>query len=455
MSHWAEDAVFYHIFPLGLCGAPARNDSVSPPVLRLEKLLPWMHHARKLGATALFLGPLLESESHGYDTVDFFSVDRRLGTNALLKAMVEEAHRLDMRVIMDAVFGHVGRQFPAFRDLREKGRSSPHAAWFRGVDFSRRSRLGDPFDYECWKGAMELPRLELRSPVVREHLFSAVQRWVEEFRIDGLRLDTADWLDFEFLGALRARCTGLREDFWLMGEVVHGDYRKWVSPQMLHSVTNYEVYKGLWSSHVDGNFFEIAHSLQRQFGGDGLYRGLPLYNFADNHDVDRVADSVRDPAHLFTLYCLLFTMPGVPSIYYGSEWGIEGKRTPTDDSMLRPCLDLESLLRSRPADLPDVVHRLAGLRLASMALRRGAYRQLHVASRQIVFERKWENEDVVVAVNAAPTPVALAVPSTMAAATLTDMLNGQDVIENGADDDMWHFTVPAHWARILRVQRTP
>lgn len=179
-----------------------------------------------------------------------------------------------MHVILDAVLGHVGRGFWAFRDVLTHGPSSDYCSWFRGLDFGKRSGLNDSFQYEYWKDAPELPRLALSCPAVRAHLFAAIEHWISRFQIDGLRLDSTDWLDTEFLGALRRHCDGLRPDFWLMGEVIHGDYRRWANPEMLHSVTNYEVYKGLWSSHVNRNYFEIAHSLDRQFGPYGLYRGL-------------------------------------------------------------------------------------------------------------------------------------------------------------------------------------
>lgn len=450
MTEWA-DAFFYHLYPMGMCGAPPRNDRASPPQTRLSKLLPWIAHARELGATALYLGPVFESGSHGYDTIDFFQVDRRLGTEASLRELVRAAHDLGLRVIFDAVFGHVGREFWAFRDLRERGPDSAYRGWFRGVDFGARSRLGDAFRYEHWRDAPELPRLDLACPAVREHLLSAVDHWVSHFGVDGLRLDSADTVDPEFLRALRAHAERLRPDFWLMGEVIHGDYRRWANPTALHSVTNYEAYKGLWSSHVDRNYFEIAHSLDRQFGPRGLYRDLPLYNFADNHDVNRVASMVRERAHLFSLHCLLFTMPGIPSVYAGSEWGIAGTRTPTDDRALRPCLDLNEMRRGSGQDLFDAIRRLAALRQRSEALRRGDYRPLAVASQQLAFLRQAPGEAVIVAVNAAPaTAMTLPVPG-CDRAILTDLLDPPARFEGARGQA--RVEVPGTWARVLRVER--
>ncbi len=191
MSHWSDESVFYHLYPLGLCGAPEANDLSSPPVPRLDALGPWLAHASTLGANALYIGPVFESLSHGYDTVDYFTVDRRLGTNQTLADTCARARDLGFRLVLDAVFNHVGRGFHAFRDLQEHGRASRYADWFAGIDFARKSPFGDPFAYEGWNGHYNLVKLQVRNPSVRAYLFSAVSRWMEELRIDGLRLDAA------------------------------------------------------------------------------------------------------------------------------------------------------------------------------------------------------------------------------------------------------------------------
>ncbi len=452
-AEWVRDAVFYHIYPLGLCGAPGRNDFSSPPEPRLERLYGWLDHIQGLGANAIYLGPLFESGSHGYDTADYFHVDRRLGTDATLRAFSAEVHRRGMRLILDGVFNHVGRDFWAFRDVQAHGEASAYRDWFAGLRFGESSRYGDPFTYQGWNGHTSLVKLNPHHPPVVEHLFQAVRTWIEDFAIDGLRLDAADSLDFGFLRQLGGFCRGLRPDFWLMGEVVHGDYNRWANPDMLDATTNYEAYKGLYSSLVDKNYFEIAYALNRQFGAGGLYRDLPLYNFADNHDVNRVASNLKTPAHLYPLYGLLFTMPGVPSIYYGSEWGMTGQRTPTSDQALRPALDLGEMRRVAPQpDLAGVIARLAGLRRQSDALRRGSYRQIHVAAEQLVFARETTSERVIVALNAAATSARLEVDlGERRDGQAVDLLNsGETLPIRGGRlvlDPVW-----PRWARVLRVR---
>jgi cyclomaltodextrinase / maltogenic alpha-amylase / neopullulanase len=450
--HWSHDAIFYHIYPLGFCGAPTRNDFASSPTSRLDKVQQWISHLRRLGINALYLGPVFEATAHGYDTANYYEIDRRLGDRQTLAKLSSELHRNGIRLILDGVFNHVGRDFWAFRDVQRYGAASIYKDWFAGLRFDARSPYGDAFTYQPWSGHYDLVQLNLQHPAVRAHLFDAVSMWVNEFNIDGLRLDVADCLDFDFMHALRDFTRQIRPAFWLMGEVVHGDYRRWANPQTLHSVTNYECYKGLYSSLVDKNYFEIAYTLNRQFAPGGIYTDLPLYNFADNHDVDRVASSLGDPAHLYPLYLLLFTIPGVPSIYYGSEWGLEGKRTPQSDSALRPNLDLDYLQRnSTHPRLVDDISRLSTARQSFPALRQGAYTQLNVAHEQFAFARYTDSEYLVVLLNAADAPARMEVPVPAHFTSAVDVLNdGERFPVQGGK--LHIETVYPHWGRILKLE---
>jgi glycosidase len=449
MQHWSQDAIFYHIYPLGFCGAPQNNDFFQSPVPRLEKIFAWLDHIQGLGANALYLGPLFESSRHGYDTADYYWVDRRLGRNETLAALSNEIHRRGMRLVLDGVFNHVGRDFWAFRDLRQNGVHSPYTGWFSRLDFEHVSPFGDPFSYEGWNGHFELVRLNQSNPDVKNHLFEAVRTWVRDFDIDGLRLDAADCLEPGFIRDLAAYCHNLRPDFWLLGEVIHGDYRNWANAEMLDSVTNYECYKGLYSSLAEANYFEIAYALNRQFGSGGIYRDLPMYNFVDNHDVDRVASKLAQPAHLYPLYLLLLTMPGVPSIYYGSEWGLQGQRSSTDDSALRPCIELQDMVRSvsQPA-LPGVIARLAQIRRQYPVFTLGGYRQVFVAHQQLAFCRENEHGLAFVAINAAQQPAAFEI-TVMApdGSVFEDVLNAGERFS--VQGQKLRFSVAPGWGRIL------
>ncbi len=263
--NWVNESIFYHIYPLGFCGAPQQNGQ-DAPVNRIGKLSGWIPHLRELGVNALYIGPVFESSEHGYDTRDYYNIDRRLGSNEDFKRLCRELHENGIRVVLDGVFNHVGREFWAFQDVQKNGSASPYCGWFHNLNFGGGSPLGDPFWYEGWQGHYNLVKLNLRNPDVVSHLLGAVGMWIDEFGIDGLRLDAADCVDMDFFHQLRNYCKGRNPDFWLMGEIIHGDYNRWANPGALDSVTNYECRKGLYSSHNDKNYFEIAYSLNRQIG---------------------------------------------------------------------------------------------------------------------------------------------------------------------------------------------
>jgi cyclomaltodextrinase / maltogenic alpha-amylase / neopullulanase len=446
--HWAADAVFYHLFPLGCFGAPERNPFSGPAVDRISGLRRWFDHLERLGVNALMLGPIFESSTHGYDTADLFQIDQRLGDNDSFAALARELHQRGIRLVLDGVFHHTGRDFPAFRDVLARGAASEFRDWYY-LDFARSSPRGDPFHYDAWQGHLSLAKLNLGNRAVRDHLLAAVSSWIERFDIDGLRLDAADSLDFDFQRELAAHCKAREPDFWLMGEVVHGDYRRWANRGGLDSTTNYEAYKGLWSSLNDRNYFEIAYTLKREFGADGIYRGIPLYNFVDNHDVTRAASILKDRAHLYPLYALLMMMPGVPSIYYGSEWGIEGCKIRGTDAPLRPALDpIEAGRDSQHQELCAAIAKLIAIRQRHPALRHGDYVELHVEHEQFAFMRREAAESIVVALNASSDPALLPL-------RLPEPIRGRltDVLNTGESFDLVggraKLSIPPRGARIL------
>lgn len=449
MKSTIHKTVFYHIYPLGLCGCQAQNDFSCPAGHCFEKLAEELPRIKSLGVNALYIGPVFESTSHGYDTVDYYHIDRRLGNNDSFRLFCEKCHEAGIKIVLDAVFNHTGRDFFAFKDIQKNGSNSPYRNWYANLSFDRQSCYGDCFHYDGWAGCMNLVKLNVDNSEVREHLFGAVRFWKENFNIDGLRLDAADVLSPAFLDALGGFCRNLDEDFWLMGEVVHGDYNNWARNGRIDSVTNYELYKGLWSSFNSRNFFEVAYSLNRQFGNGGIYTYAPLYTFADNHDVDRIASTLTNDAHLFPLYGLLFTVPGIPSLYYGSEYAVRGKRTHGSDSQLRPALPpfAETFPDfARPtADsgaLFSAIQTFAKIRAESPALQQGSYRQIFVSHDQFVFLRETAEEKVIVAVNAENTEKTLSLAGF--SGRWHDVLNGGDF------DSLNQVNVPRCWLRILK-----
>ncbi|MBC7475694.1 MAG: alpha-glucosidase C-terminal domain-containing protein [Candidatus Sericytochromatia bacterium] len=452
MTHWAYDSFFYHIYPLGFCDAPTNNNFHAPIYHRLIKIYDWIDHFQSMGINALYLGPVFDSDTHGYDTADYYHVDRRLGNRETLAKLIYTLHQRGIRVILDGVFNHVGRNFWAFQDVLKNGRNSLYCDWFEGLKFGQKSPYGDPFTYKAWNGHYNLVKLNLKNYYVKEHLFKAVEMWIRELGIDGLRLDAADCLRLDFLRELADFCKKIKPDFWLKGEIIHGDYRTWANEHTLDSVTNYECYKGLYSSHNDKNYYEIAHSLNKQFGKEKIYGHLPLYNFVDNHDVNRVASILKNQSHLYPLYALLMTMPGIPSIYYGSEWGLKGKRKRNSDHTLRPSLDLNKVdKRNKNKDLVKAISDFSKIRHNHHALRHGKYTELFVNHEQFAFSRQSNNETIIVAVNSSEQSVPLEFNVQVNGKYLVDLLNHGErfKIENGKVriDKMWSC-----WARIMLVE---
>ncbi len=397
---WYDETIFYHIYPLGMVGAPKENP-YGPPVQRLNKIIPWISHIRKLGCTGLYIGPLFESVGHGYETTDYKRLDSRLGTNEDLKNFVAECHAQGIRVIFDGVFNHTGRDFFAFKDLQKNREHSPFKDWYCNVNFWGNTEYNDGFSYDNWGGYNLLVKLNQHNPSVREYICDVVRFWVKEFDVDGIRLDAADVLDFGFMKELRRTCNDLKNDFWLMGEVIHGDYNRWANADTLHSVTNYHLHKALYSGHNDHNYFEIAHTVKRQYeSGMNRPNGVQLYNFADNHDVERIYTKLNNKAHFIPLHILLYTLPGIASIYYGSEFGIEGRKEKGSDASLRPELHLEDYgdaFENNPCT--KVIASLGKIRNRIEALTYGDYRELLLTTRQYAFSRSYKGVSVLVTVN--------------------------------------------------------
>lgn len=391
---WAYESVFYQIYPLGFCGAPFENDGVLEH--RILKVLDWIPHMKKLGVDAIYFSPIFESDTHGYNTRDYRLLDTRLGTNEDFKEVCGKLHENGIRVVLDGVFNHVGRGFGPFQDVVRNREGSRYAGWFHRIDFGGNSNYNDGLWYEGWEGNYDLVKLNLRNGEVVDYLLDSVKFWVEEFGIDGLRLDVAYSLDEEFVRRLRSFTNGLKQDFVLIGEMLHGDYNRMMNDSMLHSVTNYECYKGLYSSFNSMNMFEIVHSLMRQFGPENwtLYKGKHLLSFVDNHDVTRVASILSNEKHLPLIYALAFGMPGIPCVYYGSEWGVKGEKAQGDPA-LRPCFE-EPVWN----ELCDWISRLAEAKKNSEALNYGTFRSVLLTNKQCIIERKTDNERVLVAINA-------------------------------------------------------
>ena len=424
---WYNETAFYHIYPLGLSGAPKQNE-YKEPVHRLRDMKVWIDHIKEMGFGAIYIGPLFESVGHGYETTDYKKLDSRLGDNEDLKDFVATCHAKGLRVIFDGVFNHTGRDFFAFKDIQQNRENSRYRDWYCNVNFWGNTEYNDGFSYENWGGYNLLVKLNQRNPEVQQYIADVIRFWVSEFDVDGIRLDAADVLDFDFMRVLRQVANEVKPDFWLMGEVIHGDYIRWANESTLHSVTNYHLHKALYSGHNDHNYFEIAHTVKRLNDMGNLH----LYNFSDNHDVERIYTKLNNKKHFAPVHILVYTLPGVPSVYYGSEFGIEGKKERWSDDSLRPELHIEDYkdaLEKNPCT--SLIARLGEIRKTQMALSYGDYRELLLTNRQYAFSRNYNGTSVVITVNNDDSDYVMTVRAGEAP-TYIGLLSGQKVdVVNG------------------------
>lgn len=434
---WAYESVFYQIYPLGFCGAPFENDGNLQQ--RILKVNDWIEHIQKVGANAIYFSPIFESDNHGYNTRDYYKIDVRLGTNEDFKNVCTNLHNAGIKVVLDGVFNHVGRGFWAFQDVLRNRENSPYRDWFH-ISFDGNSNYNDGLWYEGWEGNFDLVKLNLRNEDVIQHIFNAVKSWIEEFDIDGLRLDVAYCLDKEFIKRLRAHCDGLKQDFFLLGELLHGDYNQFMNGEMLHSATNYECYKGLFSSFNSMNMFEIVHSLLRQFGPEQwtLYKGKHLLAFVDNHDVSRIASNLANERHLPLIYAMCFGMPGIPSVYYGSEWGARADKSEGDPA-LRACF--ETPIEN---ELTAWISKLAEAKKNSKALNYGSFSSVVLTNKQCIFERNCDGERVLVAINADGEEFTAHFDAGCGCAV--DLITGENFDFGGG------ATLPAYSAKFLKME---
>ncbi len=361
----------YQLHALGAAGVGWVNpdvDAAEPCGHGLDRLGAWLDDVAGLGAGAVLLTPIFVSQTHGYDTVDPFRIDQRLGDDAAFDRFVGACHDRDLLLFLDGVFNHVGRAFPAFRDVLERGRESEYTGWFE-LDFEHDD--GDGFAYKTFEGHRELVALNHGDERVLDWAQRVACHWLDR-GADGWRLDAAYTIRRSFLAALADAIHARFADAFVFGEVIHGDYTGFVDATRVDSVTQYELHKAIWSSLNDANLFELAWALRRH---REMVAAFAPVTFVGNHDVTRIASQVTDPARLPAAFATLFALPGHPCIYYGDELGWTGvkQQGPGGDDAIRPPLP----------DHADGDHGLLALHRELVAFRR-ANRWLTTADCEVV-----------------------------------------------------------------------
>lgn len=420
---WVEHVIWWQVYPLGFVGAFPADPPPTPDEHRLRRIVDWLDHAIALGASGLALGPVFASRTHGYDTTDHYSIDPRLGDNGDFDELVDQAHRRGLRVLLDGVFNHVGTDFPRYREALDGGPEHPSSAWFR------RRRNG----FDTFEGHGELIALNHREPAVVDYTVEVMSHWLAR-GADGWRLDAAYAVPDGFWSQVLPRVREAHPDAWFVGEVIHGDYAGRVAAGF-DSVTQYELWKAVWSSLNDGNFHELDHALTRH--DEFLATFVPL-TFVGNHDVTRIASRMDDPRHLEHALVLLFTIGGVPSVYAGDELGYRGVKEDRagGDDAVRPEFD------SPPTEDSDIfrLHKyLIGLRRRHPWLHWATTSAVQLTNRQYVYETRHGDDALMVALNVDDEPLTISLGDTA-------LRRGRVVAGSGAPpaEELDRLTVPPH-----------
>lgn len=331
---WVDHLIGWHVYPLGFVGASTRLESQEVSH-RLAHLGAWLDHAVALGCSSLALGPVFSSASHGYDTLDYFTIDPRLGDDDDFDHLLQAAHARGLSVLLDGVFNHVSRRNRIVQDAQSAGPDSDAGRMVRWCEGH----------LDVFEGHSDLVALNHDNPAVREHVTRIMNYWCGR-GVDGWRLDAAYSVNPEFWAAVLPSVREKYPDVWIFGEVIHGDYASIVRASGMDSVTQYELWKGIWSSIESRNFFELDHALGRHNEFSDAFTPM---TFVGNHDVTRIASRVgQDGAVLAT--AILATIGGIPLIYYGDELayrGVKEERFGGDD-------DIRPVFPASPADLSNL-----------------------------------------------------------------------------------------------------
>ena len=402
MPDWIEHALLWQVYPLGFVGAEAAAADRPGVAHRLGHLTSWLDYAVELGASGLLLGPIFASSTHGYDTIDYFRIDHRLGDEADFDALIEAAHRKGLRIVLDGVFNHVGREFSGFqRALADPTHAG--AVWFRKVQPEDRAAGKEP-EYATFEGHHQLVALNHAEPAVADYVVSVMRHWLER-GADGWRLDAAYAVPRRFWAEVLPRVRDGFPEAYIFGEVIHGDYAGFVHETSVDAVTQYELWKAIWSALNDRNFFELAWALDRH---DALLDSVVPRTFLGHHDVTRIASQLTDDRHLPHALVILMTCGGTPSIYYGDEQafrGIKEHRAGGDDA-------IRSAFPATPAGLAPFgwpIYRLhqelIGMRRRHAWLHRARTRAVELANTHFFFEAVDGEHRLLVALNLADAPV--------------------------------------------------
>jgi cyclomaltodextrinase len=424
---------------------------------RLANIRNYYEHIQQMGINVIQFGPIFESVSHGYDTTNYKQIDHRLGNNDLFKQILAELHALGMRVIVDGVFNHVGREFPSFKDIRLNHESSQYVSWHY-IDFNGNSPYNDGFDYKNWEGHYDLVKLNLQERKVKEHIFDIAKYWLQDVGIDGWRLDVASLISPDFWKEFGEVCRASRPDCLLLGEVIREPYTQWIGPGLLDAGTGYQVHKSIWSSIQSNNMYELKAVLERLFHPQwGILRETALMNFLGNHDTTRIRSILQDDRKLISAFFILFTLNGFPKIYYGDEIGITGFKTDlSDEDVRKPMIELSEAWPSNGEVILKNVKRLTKFRKNNHALMYGNLISVFADSNVIAYLRKSFQQTLVIVANTGLEPLTKTLPlwnQNLDNSVFVDILNDDQKEYDVKNNQLVVPDLQPGWGKVLQKIR--
>ena len=342
---WVNDTVWYQIFPDRFCnGTPEKNgEDILPwrtgPVTNQERfggnlagIRKRLSYLKELGINGIYLNPIMEAESnHKYDTRDYTKIDPYFGDNEEFALLVKEAHELGIRVMVDAVFNHCGRHFAQWLDVEENGEKSEFADWFMIHDWNALKKQGDTRDGRFYSFAFNeyMPKLNTNNEEVIRYFSDICESWIRDFDIDGIRFDVGNEVSHRFLKRVRERVKSLKPDIYLLGEIWH-DASQWLMGDEYDSVMNYPLMSGIHDFFLDKESTkeDFEYMVNRCYTMYMQQCNNVLFNLLDSHDTERLMNRLKNLNVFYQQLAVLFTMPGSPCIYYGTEIAMEGGHDP-------------------------------------------------------------------------------------------------------------------------------
>ena len=338
---WVNDTVWYQIFPDRFCnGNPGKKD---PDVLPwqtgkvtnsekyggdLEGIRQKLPYLQDLGITGIYLNPVMEAETnHKYDTTDYTKIDPSFGDDESMRRLVSEAHDRGIRIMLDAVFNHCGRKFRPWRDVQEKGPDSEYADWFMVQDWSEIGKHGDTRDGRFYSFAFAdwMPKINTNNEEVINYFCHVCEDWIRKYDIDGIRFDVGNEVSHRFLKRMREHLKKIKPDIYLLGEIWH-DASQWLAGDEYDSVMNYPLMSGIHDFFLDRTMGkdEFEYMVNRCYTMYMQQNNNVLFNLLDSHDTERLMNRFHDLDRFYQQLAALFTLPGSPCIYYGTEIAMEG-----------------------------------------------------------------------------------------------------------------------------------